>query len=301
LNRNVAIVLIISAFVVGTFVSASNVSAEKGGPFAEIWEAIFGLQTQVDIIEERLDALENPLPPIPPIVSDVIIPPGSSTTGCEETNECFIPFEAAINVDDELTWTNTDSAAHTVTSGSAGEGPSGEFDSSLIGSGSTFSHTFDSVGEFPYFCMVHPWMEGIVIVVGGELGSDHVHAGILVKIFGDTFDFSAPAYQNKSSFIHFEGSDGTTIHRHATEVTLGFLFDSLGIGLDDQCYVFVDGRSFCTNEDYSLKFFINGEQVSNITDYEILEDDKILISYGAETPEEIEDQLSELAAQPIIK
>ncbi|MGD8708194.1 MAG: protein-disulfide isomerase [Nitrosopumilaceae archaeon] len=135
----------------------------------------------------------------------------------------------------------------------------------------------------------------------GPLGSEHSHAGILVKIFGDTFDFSAPAYQIKSSWIHFEGNDGTTVHKHATGVTLGYLFETLGLGLDDQCYEFQDGRSFCTNEDYSLRFYINGEQVSDIRDYEIKEDDKILISYGAETPEEIESQLLELEAQVLVK
>ncbi len=135
----------------------------------------------------------------------------------------------------------------------------------------------------------------------GPLGSEHSHAGILVKIFGDTFDFSAPSYQIKSSWIHFEGNDGTTIHKHATGVNLGYLFETLGLGLDDQCYEFQDGRSFCTNEDYSLRFYINGEQVSDIRDYEIQEDDKILISYGAETPEEIESQLLELEAQVLVK
>ena len=135
----------------------------------------------------------------------------------------------------------------------------------------------------------------------GPLGSEHSHAGILVKIFGDTFDFSAPAYQIKSSWIHFEGNDGSTIHKHATGVKLGYLFDTLGLGLDDQCYEFQDGRSFCTNEDYTLRFFINGEKVSDVRDYEIQEDDKILISYGAETPEEIESQLLELEAQVLVK
>jgi hypothetical protein len=135
----------------------------------------------------------------------------------------------------------------------------------------------------------------------GPLGSEHSHAGILVKIFGDSFDFSAPAYQIKSAWIHFEGNDGTTIHKHATGVTVGYLFDTLGLGLDDQCYEFQDGRSFCANEDYSLKFFINGESVNGIRDYEISEDDKILVSYGAETPEEIESQLLELEALLLVK
>ena len=66
----------------------------------------------------------------------------------------------------------------------------------------------------------------------GKLGDAHEHASLLVRIFGDKFDFSVPSYQIKNSWIHFEDSDGTTIHRHATGVTLGFLFDSLNIGID---------------------------------------------------------------------
>jgi len=135
----------------------------------------------------------------------------------------------------------------------------------------------------------------------GALGSAHSHAGILVKIFGDTFEFSGPAFQIKSSWIHFEGRDGTTIHKHATGVDLEFLFDSLRIGLDDQCYVFPDGKSYCTQEDYTLKFFINEEQTSDIRDYEIMEDDKILIIYGAETPEEIDAYLLQLKHQELMK
>ena len=42
-------------------------------------------------------------------------PPGSSVPGCEETNECFIPYEVTIDVGGEVTWSNDDTAAHTVT------------------------------------------------------------------------------------------------------------------------------------------------------------------------------------------
>jgi len=52
----------------------------------------------------------------------------------------------------------------------------------------------------------------------GKLGGEHEHASLLVRIFGDKFDFGAPSYQIKSSWIHFEESDGTTIHRHASGV-----------------------------------------------------------------------------------
>ena len=133
----------------------------------------------------------------------------------------------------------------------------------------------------------------------GKLGDEHVHASLLVRIFGDTFDFSSPTYQIKSSWIHFEDTDGTTIHRHSSGVTLGFLFDTLNIGIDDECYRFPDGREFCTNEDYSLKYYINHQSVDNIYDYILEDDDRILISFGPETPEEIEVQLIELDSQII--
>ncbi len=138
----------------------------------------------------------------------------------------------------------------------------------------------------------------------GALGDEHEHAGILVKIFGDTFDFTAPTYQIKSSWIHFEESDGKTVHRHASGVTLGYLFDTLNIGIDDKCYRFPDGRNFCTVEDkegeeYSLKFYINHEKVNDIRDYVIKDGDRVLISYGNESQEKINDQVLELDSQII--
>ena len=133
----------------------------------------------------------------------------------------------------------------------------------------------------------------------GKLGDEHEHASILVRIFGDKFDFAVPSYQIKNSWIHFEDSDGTTIHRHSSGVTLGYLFNSMGFTVNDECFAFPDGREFCTNEDYSLKYYINHKSVGNIYDYVLEDDDRILISFGPETPEEIEEQLIELDSQII--
>jgi len=94
----------------------------------------------------------------------ISIPEGSSVPGCDETNSCFIPFNVSVSAGEEITWSNDDSAAHTVTSGTPTDGPDGLFDSSLFMAGSTFSVTLDEAGEYPYFCMVHPWMTGIITV-----------------------------------------------------------------------------------------------------------------------------------------
>ena len=94
----------------------------------------------------------------------ISLPEGSGSPGCDETNECYIPFNVSVSAGDEITWSNDDSAAHTVTSGSPAEGPDGNFDSSLFMAGGTFSVTLDESGEYPYFCMVHPWMIGNITV-----------------------------------------------------------------------------------------------------------------------------------------
>ena len=133
----------------------------------------------------------------------------------------------------------------------------------------------------------------------GKLGAEHIHASMLVKIFGDKFDFSTPNYQVKTPWIHFENQDGDTIHRHSTGVELEFLFNSMNIATDENCFVFPDGRQFCTNEDYSLKFYINQQLVEDIRKYIIQEDDRILITYGNEDQLAIDKQLAELNAQAI--
>ena len=133
----------------------------------------------------------------------------------------------------------------------------------------------------------------------GKLGAEHIHASMLVNIFGDKFDFSTPNYQVKTPWIHFENQDGDTIHRHSTGVELEFLFNSMNIATDENCFVFPDGRQFCTNEDYSLKFYINQQLVKDIRQYIIQEDDRILITYGNEDQLAIDKQLAELNAQAI--
>jgi plastocyanin len=94
----------------------------------------------------------------------VSMPSGTSVPGCEETNACYKPASVSIAVGGTVTWSNDDTAAHTVTSGSPTAGPSGVFDSSLVMAGKTFEFTFKNAGTYDYFCMVHPWMVGKVQV-----------------------------------------------------------------------------------------------------------------------------------------
>ncbi|MBT8172873.1 MAG: amicyanin, partial [Nitrosopumilus sp.] len=118
------------------------------------------------VIEEpEPEPMAEPEPMVEPETMAIVsLPPGSAIPGCEETNECYLPYEITVSVGQTVTWSNDDSAAHTVTSGTVDAGVTGVFDSGLFMSGSTFEHTFEKAGKYDYFCMVHPWMTGIVTV-----------------------------------------------------------------------------------------------------------------------------------------
>ncbi len=107
--------------------------------------------------------------------SEVTIVPaaGSGAPGCEETAEgCYIPSTATVDVGGVVIMTNTDSAAHTYTSGTPDGGPDGVFDTSLLMVDQSYEWTPETVGEQPYFCMVHPWMQGIIIVQEAEAAGE---------------------------------------------------------------------------------------------------------------------------------
>ncbi len=122
-------------------------------------------EMEAEVEEEMVAEVEEEMEePSGPQTVSVDMPSGTSVPGCEETNECFIPYEVTINVGDTVEWTNSDTAAHTVTAGSPADGPSGVFDSSLVLGGAQYAFTFEEAGNNDYFCMVHPWMVGNVQV-----------------------------------------------------------------------------------------------------------------------------------------
>ena len=100
---------------------------------------------------------------------------GSSTPGCEP--DCFLPATVTIGVGGSVEFVNNDNAAHTSTAGTPTDGPSGVWDSSLVMMGTSFTTPALDAGEYPYFCMVHPWMAGLVIVEE-EAHDDHAEEAV---------------------------------------------------------------------------------------------------------------------------
>lgn len=96
---------------------------------------------------------------------DVSIVKGAISQGAN----AFAPNPVHVMPGDTVRWTNNDSALHTVTSGTPSS-PDEKFGSDESGSpvlippSKTFEHTFTQEGEYPYFCQLHPFMTGTVIV-----------------------------------------------------------------------------------------------------------------------------------------
>jgi plastocyanin len=90
------------------------------------------------------------------MIAAVTIVPGANGRGLG----AYSPNPAVVAIGTTVTWTNTDSIAHTVTS------TSGLWDSGAIAPGGTFSRMFNQTGTFPYFCTIHgaAAMSGSVVV-----------------------------------------------------------------------------------------------------------------------------------------
>ena len=81
---------------------------------------------------------------------------------------CYVPVTATVDVGGVVTMTNTDpTGVHTFTSGTVdgfAPSPDGVFDTGVLMSGDAFEWVPEAAGEQPYYCMLHTWMIGTIIV-----------------------------------------------------------------------------------------------------------------------------------------
>lgn len=90
-----------------------------------------------------------------PLVYEVHIPKAADK---------FAPAMLKIKVGDTVKWINEDDRSHPIAS-IPGKGTNDkELFASPISTGSSWSHTFNKPGEYPYFCYIHYVMMGAVIV-----------------------------------------------------------------------------------------------------------------------------------------
>ncbi|HET8858229.1 MAG TPA: plastocyanin/azurin family copper-binding protein [Nitrososphaeraceae archaeon] len=125
-----------------------------------------GFQTE-DLVNETIDLGNNTATSNATLAfaqEQVSIAAGSSNPSA---SEFYVPSEISVSAGSTVTWTNDDSTIHTVVEGGpqgGGAGATPAFDSSIIAPGATWENTFDTAGEFDYYCNLHPFMTGKVTV-----------------------------------------------------------------------------------------------------------------------------------------
>ena len=124
---------------------------------------------------------------------------------CVETG-CYTPMIATVDVGGVVTMTNTDpTGVHTFTSGTVNgftPSPDGTFDTGVLMSGDAFEWSPTEAGTVPYYCMLHTWMVGEIIVQEvaaeehaddhgdehGDMEMSHSDEPIMVEISSNTAD-----------------------------------------------------------------------------------------------------------------
>ncbi|MBT3328755.1 MAG: hypothetical protein HOE93_00845 [Nitrosopumilus sp.] len=88
---------------------------------------------------------------------------------CQASLDCYTPSVVTVSVGDVVNMINSDSAAamHSFTAGSVDgftPSPSGTFDTGIMSADDSFEWIPENSGEVPYYCLLHTWMQGTIIV-----------------------------------------------------------------------------------------------------------------------------------------
>jgi len=127
---------------------------------------------------------------------DINIPTGAASPDApyfwQSEKDGSTTGDVEILIGDTIVWKNADTSFHTVTSGSESEGSDGLFDSKEFAPGKWFTYKFSEIGHYPYYCTLHPWMDGTIIVTSGYSIIPNVgkQAGDGIKFFNVEYDFN---------------------------------------------------------------------------------------------------------------
>jgi plastocyanin len=89
---------------------------------------------------------------------DMAVQAGAQAAAIQIDNFHYTPPSLVVAPGTTVTWTNADDSPHTVRE------KDGKFKSAALDTDDTFSQTFTAAGEYEYFCSIHPYMTGKIVV-----------------------------------------------------------------------------------------------------------------------------------------
>ncbi len=106
--------------------------------------------------------------------------------------------------------------------------------------------------------------------------------------------FTAAMYHNLSEAVYIQSDNPNIVHVKKANTTWDDFFKTLPFKLTKECLTTGTGQTFCTNEQATLKFYLNGQRDSDALQRVINPGDQLLISYGSEDDEETTRQLKQI-------
>ncbi|EKD85605.1 MAG: hypothetical protein ACD_37C00679G0001, partial [uncultured bacterium] len=106
--------------------------------------------------------------------------------------------------------------------------------------------------------------------------------------------FTAPMYHNLSNDVFIQASNSNIVHIKKSNITWDDFFKTLPFELTKNCLTTGTKQTFCTNQQYKLQFYLNGERNQSVLDQAINSGDKLLVTYDRENLSAIQEQLKSI-------
>jgi plastocyanin len=154
-----------------------------------------------------------------------LIAPVAGDPGVTVADFHFSPASTTIHVGDTITWTNSGPSSHTATA------HGGSFNTGILKKGQSASHTFTAPGTFTYFCQIHPFMHGTIVVLAATTTS----ASSTQTSAATTPTTTTPTATAANTTTTAAASDGPTLPNTGfnllTGLGAGLLLVGLGAGV----------------------------------------------------------------------
>jgi hypothetical protein len=135
---------------------------------------------------------------------------------------------------------------------------------------------------------------------------EHIHADFKVFLEGQELNFSQQKYMTGprnvlSDLVHLHDMNGSIIHVHAKNVNLDLFFGSIGMKLDNNCFITDSGAEYCKVGNKTLHMYVNGVRNEEYGAYVPKDLDRILITYGDLSQQGLQQQLQSVTGDACIQ
>lgn len=132
------------------------------------------------------------------------------------------------------------------------------------------------------------------LTMSPEQTSEEYKASFLIFTHGTKRTFDAAMYRNQSNEVYIGEGNASILIVQSREVTWNDFFKTLPFSLTQECLITGTGETYCSGNGGKLRFFINNREDPAILEKQIQPQDKLLITFGTETGNQIVEQFNQI-------